>query len=97
MLTISDADGKELAKNDDAADGRTDSHLVFTAPKAGRYVVKVSDRFATRGGPDFAYRLRATPVTTADFALTPAEFAAFIAAEIDLWGKVIRATGARAD
>jgi tripartite-type tricarboxylate transporter receptor subunit TctC len=28
---------------------------------------------------------------------TPAEFAAFIASEIDLWGKVIRATGARAE
>ncbi len=70
VLTVSDADGKELAKNDDRADGRADSLLVFTAQKAGRYFVKVSDRFAGRGGPDFAYRLRATPVSPAEFALT---------------------------
>ncbi len=70
VLTVSDADGKELAKNDDRADGRPDSRLLFTAPKAGRYLVKVSDRFAGRGGPDFGYRLRATLPTTSDFELT---------------------------
>ncbi len=70
VLTISDADGKELAKNDDRADGRPDSRLVFTAPKAGRFFVKVRDRFAGRGGPDFAYRLRATPASPGDFELT---------------------------
>ena len=70
VLTVCDTDGKELAKNDDRADGRADSRLVFTAQKSGRYLVKVSDRFAGRGGPDFAYRLRATPASSADFELT---------------------------
>ncbi len=70
VLTVCDADGNELAKNDDRADGRPDSRLLFTAPKAGRYLVKVRDRFAGRGGPDFGYRLRATLPTTSDFELT---------------------------
>ena len=70
VLTVCDADGKEVAKNDDRADGRADSRLLFTAQKTGRYLVKVSDRFAGRGGPDFAYRLRATPASPGDFELT---------------------------
>ena len=70
VLTVCDAEGKEVAKNDDRADGRADSRLMFTAQKAGRYLVKVNDRFAGRGGPDFAYRLRATPASPSEFELT---------------------------
>ena len=69
MLSVVDADGKELAKNDDAGDGRSDSRLVLSATKSGTYTVRVSDRFASRGGAEFGYRLRVTPVGAADFVL----------------------------
>jgi hypothetical protein len=70
VLTIQGADGKELTRNDDRIDGQPDSRLIFTAPKEGRYLVRISDRFSGRGGPDFAYRLRASVLEQPDFALT---------------------------
>jgi len=70
MLTVSDASGAELARNDDAVAGQADSALQFTAPKDGSYRVRVADRFGTRGGPAFGYRLRATLVEQPDFELT---------------------------
>jgi hypothetical protein len=70
VLTLLDADGKELARAE-AADGQSDPSLRFTAPADGTYHVRVADRFRTRGGPEFAYRLRiAPPSTKADFRLT---------------------------
>ena len=43
----------------------------FKAPADGEFTLHVSDRFASRGGADFAYRLRvAPPATTPDFQLT---------------------------
>lgn len=45
--------------------------LSFKAPKDGGYSLRVQDRFATRGGPEFAYRMRIEKVTPApDFQLT---------------------------
>lgn len=70
VLTISDAGGAEVARNDDRSGGSADSALQFTAPKDGVYQIRVSDRFATRGGPAFGYRLRATSVQEPDFELT---------------------------
>ena len=69
-LSIHDAEGKQLATNDDRATGQPDPLLTFTAPKAGAYTVRVRDRFRSRGGPAFAYRLTAAPATQPDFKLT---------------------------
>jgi hypothetical protein len=43
---------------------------VFTPPADGVYVVKVQDRFRSRGGPRFAYRLKIAPPPEPDFRLT---------------------------
>lgn len=69
-LTIHDADGKQLAANDDRATGQPDPLLTFTAPKAGSYLARVRDRYRSRGGPSFAYRLTVAPTSGADFKLT---------------------------
>jgi hypothetical protein len=69
-LSIHDAEGKQLATNDDRAAGQPDPILSFTAPKAGAYTVRVRDRFRSRGGPSFAYRLTAAPAARPDFKLT---------------------------
>lgn len=61
ILTVLDAAGKEVAKNDDATAGLPDSLVKFTAPADGKYFAQVSERFASRGGPAFAYRLRIAP------------------------------------
>jgi hypothetical protein len=70
VLTISEAGGAEVARNDDRVPGQADAALSFTAPKDAAYQVRVSDRFATRGGPAFGYRLRATLADQPDFELT---------------------------
>ncbi len=69
-LKIVDAEGRELRTNDDGVAGNPDSALTYTAPKAGRYEIQVSDQFG-RGGPDFAYRLKVSqPSQKTDFRLT---------------------------
>jgi hypothetical protein len=67
VLTVLDA-GKELARAE-AGPGPGDPLLRFTAPADGTYVVRVQDRFPSRGGPDFAYRLRVTGPAVPDFRL----------------------------
>src|SRR5262249_10883300 len=47
----------------------TDPSLSFTAPADGAYVVRVEDRFASRGGSSFAYRLRLDRAPQPDFEL----------------------------
>jgi hypothetical protein len=69
VLSICDAAGKELARAEAASPGSVDPSVRFTAPADGAYAVKVQDRFRSRGGPDFAYRLRATQSNTPDFHL----------------------------
>ena len=60
VLTVCDAQGKELARAEAAA-GQLDPVLTFAPPADGDYCVRVADRFASRGGPAFAYRLRLAP------------------------------------
>ena len=60
VLTVCDAQGKELARAEAAA-GQLDPVLTFTPPADGAYGVRVADRFPSRGGPEFAYRLRLAP------------------------------------
>lgn len=68
-LSVGDDTGAELAANDDAGPDSSDSLLAFTARRDGLHRVRISDRFASRGGPDFAYRLVARPQEAVDFRL----------------------------
>lgn len=71
VLEVVDENGKSLARTDDIGGGQTDCQLAFTPPADGRYLFKVSERFASRGGPRFAYRLEVTDQPERpDFALT---------------------------
>ena len=55
-LSVLDANGKELARNEDAIG--LDSLLYFTAPADGEFNVALRD-FRFRGGNDYGYRLTA--------------------------------------
>src|SRR5262249_4807585 len=59
VLTAFDAQGKQLARAD-GTPAQADPVLSFTAPADGVCRVQVEDRFRSRGGPDFAYRLGLT-------------------------------------
>jgi hypothetical protein len=65
VLTVLDAKGKELAKNDDAHG--PDPALTFTAPEAGEYIARVSD-LTGRSDEAFGYRLHLAPAVP-DFSL----------------------------
>ena len=75
VLTLQDAEGKQLGSNDDRAKNNPDPRLEITAKTAGEYTLKIRDRFTSRAGSSFAYRLTATAEPTPDFAITlPASF-----------------------
>ncbi len=64
FLRLTDADGKQLAFNDDFEDKgsglnthHADSYLTATLPADGTYYVHLTDTQG-QGGPEFAYRLR---------------------------------------
>jgi len=65
VLTLLNAQGKEIAENDDAHG--PDSSLEWTAPEEGDYLLDVRDRHG-RGGEHFVYLLAARPAGP-DFAL----------------------------
>lgn len=69
VLSVEDAAGKQLARNDDMAPGQPDSQLAFRTPADGIYYIRIEDRFASRGGSTFAYRLRVA-LAQPDFRLT---------------------------
>lgn len=56
VIEVLDGAGEALAEADDGGGG-TDSRLEFTPPADGVYYVCVRERFRSRGGPGFAYRL----------------------------------------
>ena len=58
-LVIIDKDGKELATNDDAAEGE-DPLISWKAPADGRYAVRITDLFG-KGGDDAEYVLQLGP------------------------------------
>jgi len=58
-LAITDAKGKELARNEDY--NGLDSLLSFTVPEDGEYVLQIRD-FRYMGGNNFNYRLHAGPI-----------------------------------
>jgi hypothetical protein len=57
VLTLSDATDKQVARTEADALG-SDPVLRFTAPADGTYIIRVEERFKSRGGSSFAYRLR---------------------------------------
>jgi hypothetical protein len=74
FLRLTDADGKQLAFNDDFEDKgsglnthHADSYLTATLPADGIYYVHLTDTQG-QGGPEFAYRLRISEPQP-DFAL----------------------------
>lgn len=70
VLVVEDNSGKELARAEESPGSQSDCRLRFTAPADGVFYVRVADRFASRGGPRFAYRLRIEPAAMPDFRLT---------------------------
>ncbi|MBI1901126.1 MAG: PPC domain-containing protein [Planctomycetia bacterium] len=73
VLVLLDSTAKELARSDDIAAGNTDSFLEWSAPADGVYFARVQERFASRGGPRSAYRLRVVKKTAVeDFELLAA-------------------------
>jgi len=83
VLTITDAAGKSVARAELAPGDVNDLGLNFKAPAEGAFTVHVTDRFASRGGPDFTYRLRAAlPATTPDFQITLASDALTVIREM---------------
>jgi hypothetical protein len=69
LLVLTDESGKELARSDGGGPAG-DPQLRFAAPADGTFAIRVNDQFRSRGGPDFAYRLRLAPPPAPDFRLT---------------------------
>ncbi len=57
VITVLDAQGREVAKSEVGQNGSFDADLRFTPPADGVYDVRVAEQFRSRGGPQFAYRL----------------------------------------
>src|SRR5207253_2100510 len=58
-----------LARAEASGPGQLDPALRFAVPTDGTYTVKIQDRFSTRGGPNFAYRLRVDRPQSPDFRI----------------------------
>jgi hypothetical protein len=57
ILAVCDPSGKELARAESPGP-LAEPLLRFTAPADGNYCVRVAEQFHSRGGPEYAYRLR---------------------------------------
>jgi hypothetical protein len=58
VLTLLDEAGKQIATADDFSSGQTDAILSTKLPADGTYTLVVEDRLRSRGGDEFAYRVR---------------------------------------
>lgn len=72
VLTLLDANGNAVANADDMANGQTDCVLTFTLPADGSFTLKVKDGLSSRGGSEFAYRVRINRPTDAALRLSTA-------------------------
>ncbi len=72
VLMLLDANGNAVANADDLANGQTDCVLNFTLPADGTFTLKVKDGLSSRGGPEFAYRVRINRPTDATLRLSTA-------------------------
>ncbi len=57
IVTIHDSTAKEVARGE-ASDPALDPSFAFQPPADGIFTLRVAERFRTRGGPNFVYRLR---------------------------------------
>lgn len=69
VLTVLDERGQKIATADDLGNGQTDATLTTTLPADGVFALKVEDRISTRGGLNFAYRVRVTRASEARLKL----------------------------
>ena len=69
VLTIHGVTNRILQRAETAAGDTADAVLTFKAPEDGVYHVRVAEHFASRGGPNHAYRLRVGPAAAPDFQL----------------------------
>jgi hypothetical protein len=69
VFALLDTSGKELARADAVGSGTADPQLTFTVPADGIYVVRLAERFPSRGGPAYAYRLLVRPPRGPDYRL----------------------------
>ncbi|GAB6166744.1 hypothetical protein JCM19992_27440 [Thermostilla marina] len=74
IVTVLDANGKQLAENDDVEDPyfqhithHADSQLTVALPAEGDYLIRLAD-IQGKGGPEFSYRLVVAPAV-GDFQL----------------------------
>jgi hypothetical protein len=58
-IDLINSKGDIIASADDMQKGETDSKLSFNITHSGKHTIVVSDRFASRGGSNFTYRLKA--------------------------------------
>lgn len=91
-LAILDADGKELARNDDLP-GTTDAGLEFTLPAEGDYTLVVIDVSGQSGRPDALYRLAVEPAAPRFELETPELVNLPIGGKVNLSLKVKRIGG----
>ena len=70
LLSLTGPDGKEVARAEGVAARGGDPSLTFRATSSGTYVAKVVDRFRSRGGSAWAYRLRVAEAPSADYRLS---------------------------
>ncbi len=70
VLVVNDAQGKQLMHTEASVGDGGDTTLQFKAPDDGTYIIRVNEHFLSRGGLDFAYRLRIAPPATPDFQIT---------------------------
>lgn len=69
-LVLRDEGGKDVARAD-ALEANADPVLNFTSPADGKFTLEIGEKFPSRGGATFAYRIRiAPPLKTADFDVT---------------------------
>jgi hypothetical protein len=67
-VAISDKAGKQLAQADGVT-AQSDPLIRFTVPADGTYLVRIAECFHSRGGPQYAYRLRIGRPSAPDFRL----------------------------
>lgn len=60
-LTFHDSTGRQLAQADDQGTTTTDPVLTANIPVDGEYSLRIADRFSSRGGRRFAYRIKIRP------------------------------------
>ena len=70
VLSVEDLEGRPLIEIDDFSGTESDAKLRFAPPADGTYRIRVQERSAQRGGPEFAYRLYVTPAAAPGFQLT---------------------------